>query len=253
MKTVGAPSVCLLLLLSACGGAGSKPVPVPATELSLAWSRLGSVQAGVVTSELELADLVREFDRHDDTYGAWLATFELCRYHTRSTLPHRGDAACDEALQRAKLTGKRSAVFDTAIQLYFYRGDPGYLAQAQDHADREQDRQVLTLARGEYAQLRLPEDEHPQVAVRAYQYYWYGKQHADEQALGVAHQLFLESDNVRGLADVLFLRARLAARRGEAQDARKLANRALHVLGALGDEQKQRRVRAWMNDELVTL
>ena len=111
---------------------------------------------------------------------------------------------------------------------------------------------MLALARGEYTQLALPEDEHPQLAVRAYQYYWYGKQHSDEAALELAYQLFLETDNPRGLADVQFLRARLAAERGDTQRARELANRALQVLGALGEEKKQQQVRAWISDELAS-
>jgi len=250
---VSVPRVLLLLLmpvlLAACSA--TQPRLEQPTSLSLAYSRLGAVQEGVVSSELELADLVSEFDSQDDVYGGWLATFELCRFHTHSGALLKAEPICDDALQRARLSGKHSAIFNTAIQIYIYRGDDRYLSLAQKFADSKQDRQVLDIAQGSFSDLSLPQDEHPQASIRAYQYYWFGKQHGDNEALQNAYQLFADTGNSRGQADVLFLRAQLAARSGDDALARDMASRAELVLRAIGEDSKAKHIREWADHELV--
>ena len=97
-------SLLAMAVLLGCGATPAREqAPVPGG-LDLAWSRLGAVQAGMVTTPLELESLMAEFDRLDEVYGGWLASQELCRYQAQrdDTAP-----ACDDALRRARLSGRR--------------------------------------------------------------------------------------------------------------------------------------------------
>ena len=204
----------------------------------------------MVTTRLELEGLVDLFDRYDDAYGAWLASLQLCQYlhGLRESSWHE---VCAETLHRAHLTARESAVFMSAIQLYLYSGNERYAGLAEAHASSAEDREVIALARGDAGAISLPEAAHTDPGIRAWQYYRYGKLHRDEQALAVAHRLFIEQDDARGIADVLYIRAQLAAVQGDGEGARRLAGRSVNVLEALGETEKAASVRRWLNVELA--
>ncbi|MEH6592486.1 MAG: hypothetical protein V7746_19630 [Halioglobus sp.] len=241
----------LATLLASCAG-GAADSPSDSSEgSSLAYSRLKSVQAGTATDQLELESLVTEFDSRDDVFGGWLASFELCRLNANAGSAKATEAACAEALARAELSGSRSALFDTAMQLYFYTQDSAYLRLAETAALSEEDQHVLALARGEYSGILLPEQEHSAISVRAYQYYWFGKSRGDVQALQEAYRLFSRAGNSRGMADALFVQARLAHRAGQADRSRDLALRSEKVLRSIGELEKADVVVQWIARELA--
>ncbi|MFT5485021.1 MAG: hypothetical protein ACI9GW_003691 [Halieaceae bacterium] len=243
--------IAVLALLQGCVTSVPPPPSTSETDVSLAYSRLSAVQKGMITTQLELEGLVGEFDRQDDVYGGWLATFELCRYLTNMKTVSTADAVCDDSMRRAELSGDRNATFSTAVQMYFYRGEEASLQQAIRLASTASDRQLLALAQGQYGDVNLPEHAHPLASVRAWQYYWMGKKNADSDLLQVAYDLFAESGNSRGLADVLFTQARQARASGNLAAAESLGLRAIRVLEAIGENEKAGYVRSWLTDELA--
>ena len=240
----------LVLILAGCASGGGEQPRAEANDRELAYSRLAGVQSGMVTTQLELESLRALFDRFDDAYGAWLASFELCQFYHESSSEEWLEA-CLDSLARAELTGEQSPRFLTEIQLYLYSGEQQYLLDAERHVASGEDRKLLSMARGEFASLSLPRDEHPDAGVRARQYYWYGKLHGKDDALTAAHQLFMETGNSRGLADVLYLRAQRAAEGGDQERARILAGRSANVLESMGDVEKAEKVRRWATGELA--
>ena len=139
-------ALAALCLLGACAGSGEPQEPVKLNDISLSYSRLAAVQEGMVTTQLELEGLIREFDIRDELRGGWMAALELCRYHANLEIDASTEhPACDDAWRRALLTDDRQAQFVTAVQLYQYRGDEAYLTSARSHAASEHDRQILAI------------------------------------------------------------------------------------------------------------
>ena len=129
MKSARHSWLCALLLTGCAGSGGERSVEA-ADPSELAYSRLAFVQAGTVTTSLELEGLVKTFDRRGDAWGAWLASQELCQFLYRT----RSDdwlVACRDSLARAELTNRGSALFVANMQLYLYTGDPAYVAHAR--------------------------------------------------------------------------------------------------------------------------
>jgi hypothetical protein len=241
----------LCAAMCACNGTRSIVSPSSAQRLDYSYARLASIQDGASSSMEELKLLRDEFDSMDDVYGGWLVASEVCRRSMKDQGWPEAAPFCKDAGRRAALTGGRVPQFRSAMQLYFYSEDPSYLRRAQNHASGEQDELILRWVQDRNSTLHLPEEEHEDPDVRAYQYYWYGKIHSDDTALQTAHALYFRNRNSRGIADTLFLRAKLAAARGQAIDARQLASRSKLVLNATGDTRRADRVQVWMDDELA--
>lgn len=240
------------LLLFGCATNNPPSEPVKLNDVSLMYSRLAAVQEGMVTTQLELEELIREFDLRDELEGGWLASLELCRYHRTTGIDESGAmASCDDAWRRAGLNGSSEAIFLTAVQLYQYRGEPNYLSTARRHATSDYDAQLLAVLTKDVAAIQIPELAHPSSAVRAYQYYWVGKDRGDDTLLTQAYQLFAGADNARGMADTQFLRAQLAADEGRFGAAEHLAQRAAQMMRALGATTEAEEIQGWLDRELA--
>lgn len=240
-----------MMLLAGCAGSAKKTEPVKLNDISLAYSRLAAVQEGMVTTQLELEGLLRDFDTRDDLNGGWLTSLELCRYHMQNEDGESAISVCDDTWRRAELSNDSQAIFMTAVQLYRYRGDSEYLSAARATAATNFDNQLLAVVTQDASSIRVPELAHPSTAVRAHQYYLAGKDRRDDVFLVQAYDLFAETNNSRGMADTLYLRAQLAAGEGRHDMATQIAQRAMQILRARNDDTQAESIQGWLDNELA--
>ena len=236
-KNIASLAICFL---AAC----ASPPNLIEQRVADAYQTLEDMRRDGIVNHDYVRNLHRTFAVHNELYGVYLADLTLCEYPWSDG--GAGKTYCQKAIETAEVMGDNKTIFAANLQAFYTLGEDDYLSAADSVAVTNAQHNTIHVLRGEPERVVALEEGEVSTLALANAYYWRGKNSSDLEALALAQSLYQSLGAARGVADTLFLKAKILQRRGQAAAAKEAAYRASIVLGGLDAEEESSFIKQWM-------